>query len=275
MATLDKQVILITGASDGFGKYVATKMAANGATLLLHGRDLQKTLSVATSLRADFPGCTIETFIADYAHLKQVTRLAGQITAKHSRLDVIINNAGIGFGKPGAKRELSVDGIELRFAVNYVAPYLLTRLLLPLLKSSKSARIVNVASLGQAPLDFNNLMLEREYDGTRAYCQSKLALIMATLDWAEELKADHITVNAVHPATYADTGMVREANITPRSTIADGGEPIIALATDPQYDTVTGQFFNQRSPTRANPQAYNPALRHQLRNITESQLLHI
>jgi NAD(P)-dependent dehydrogenase (short-subunit alcohol dehydrogenase family) len=272
MHDLHKQTVLITGASDGFGKYVATKMAAHSATLLLHGRDPQKILDVATSLRAKFPGCTIETFTANYSNLQQVTGFAKQIIAMHSQLDLIINNAGIGFGRPGEKREISTDGYELRFAVNYLAPYLLTRRLLPLLKISGNARIVNIASLGQTPLDFNDIMLERKYDSTRAYCQSKLALVMATFDWAEELKADHITVNAIHPASYADTEMVREAGITPQSAVADGGEPIIALATDPRLAAITGQFFNQCSPVPANAQAYDATARHQLRYLTRKLL---
>ena len=141
-------------------------------------------------------------------------------------LDVLVNNAGI--GTAGNAREVSADGFELRFAVNYLAGFLLTRLLLPLLEKRAPSRIVNVASAGQQAIDFDDVMLTRGYSGVRAYCQSKLAQILFTIDLAEELKDRAVTVNALHPATYMDTTMVRLSGARPMSTVEEGGEAILA-----------------------------------------------
>jgi len=264
--------MLITGATDGFGRYVADKLAARGGTVLLHGRNQQKLERTAQALRTANPQTTIETYMADFADLGQVARMAQEIAKNHQALDLLINNVGIGFGAPGAPRQTNKDGQELRFVVNYLAAYLLTKKLLPLLRASGQARIVNVASLGQAPLDFDDIMLEHGYSGTRAYGQSKLAVVMETFDLADALRGDHITVNALHPATYADTNMVHEAGVTPMSTVADGGESILWLATSPEVAATTGQFFNQRQPERADDQAYDQASRQQLHALTEALL---
>ncbi|MGF7228593.1 MAG: SDR family NAD(P)-dependent oxidoreductase [Candidatus Saccharibacteria bacterium] len=271
-STTQDRVILITGATDGFGKYVATKLASQGGVLLLHGRNSAKLTNIAKQLTRTFPQTKIETYLADFADLGQVARMAKAIAANHSKLDVLINNAGIGFGAPDAKREVGRDGYELRLTVNYLAPYLITRRLMPLLKAAPEARIVNIASVGQSPIDFSNLMLDRNYGGVRAYCQSKLALIMATFDWAEELRSANVTANAIHPATYAATQMTQEAGIAPLATISDGGDPIIWLATSPELRRKTGSFYNQRSATKANAQAYDPEARAALRAHTKQLL---
>jgi len=178
----------------------------------------------------------------------------------------------IGFGKPGAGREVSADGYELRFAVNHLAPFLLTQLLLPLLRRSAQARIVNVASAGQVPVDFGDLMLEGDYGGIRAYRQSKLAMVMATFELADRLRAAGemgVSVNALHPATFMDTKMVHEAGGTPMSTIGDGLEASLFLALSPELDGVTGRYFNRRQDSRADPQAYDADARRRLWQLSE------
>jgi NAD(P)-dependent dehydrogenase (short-subunit alcohol dehydrogenase family) len=190
------------------------------------------------------------------------------VRADHGRLDVLVNNAGIGSASDGRQRRVSADGYELRFAVNYLAGFLLTRLLLPLLRASTPARIVNVASLGQHPIDFDDVMLARGYDGSRAYAQSKLAQIMFTFDLARELEGTGVTVNCLHPATYMDTTMVRAGGITPVSTVAEGADAILNLAISDDLERRTGLFFDRRRVSRANAQAYDETARKRLSELS-------
>lgn len=269
---MDTAVRFITGATSGMGCYVAEHLAALGGTLCIHGRNAQRLKGMADRLSEQFPGTVIETYQADFSSLQQVAQMADQVLTRHNRLDLLINNAGIGFGRSGARREQSKEGYELRFAVNYLAPYLLTTKLLPALQHTDGSRIVNVASIGQTPLDFSDLMLDKGYDGIRAYCQSKLALIMATFDWAKMLQGK-VTVNALHPATYVDTGMTREAGVTPLATVADGGDSILWLATSQAVAHTNGAFFNRRQQARADGQAYDNTARGLLYAATEQMIL--
>jgi len=139
-------------------------------------------------------------------------------------------------------------------------------MLLPRLKASAPSRIINVASIGQAPIDFDDVMIERDYSGSRAYGQSKLAQIMFTIDLARELQGTSVSVYALHPATYMDTHMVRSAGIEPRSTVAEGADAVMNLVTSP--DLESGQFFNGLRPGRANAQAYDEAARAKLRELS-------
>ena len=181
------------------------------------------------------------------------------------RLDLLVNNAGIGSGGAQGVRQTSADGHELRFAVNYLAGFLLTDLLLPLIKQSAPARIVNVSSLGQQAIDFADVMLTRGYSGSRAYCQSKLAQIMFTIDLAYELEGSGVTVNALHPATYTDTTMVRQSGVTPISSVEEGAEAILKLATSLGLDGRSGLFFNGLREDRADTQAYDAEARQRLK----------
>ena len=171
----------------------------------------------------------------------------------HERLDVLVNNAGLGAGADGSKREVSADGHELRFAVNYLAPFLLTHLLRPLLESFAPARIVNVPSGGQQEIDFDDVMLDCGYNGMRAYRQSKLALILFTFDLAERLAAEEagVTVNALHPATLMDTKMVREWFGYSKSSVEEGVEATRRLVIAPELAGVTGAHFEGLEEARA------------------------
>jgi NAD(P)-dependent dehydrogenase (short-subunit alcohol dehydrogenase family) len=207
-----------------------------------------------------------------FSSLDEVRGLAERVLAAEQRLDVLINNAGIGAGGPGAPRQESADGYELRFAVNYLAPFLLTNALLPLLRRSAPARIVNVASAGQVPLDVDDLMLERDYDGWRAYRQSKLAEVMFTFDLAERLHGtgEHgVTVNALHPATFMDTKMAFESVGHATSTIEDGLEPTLRLAIAPELEGMTGRYLDQFRHARAEERAYDPLARRRLWRLSE------
>ena len=205
---------------------------------------------------------------ADLSSLAGARQLAEAVLAEHKRLDVFISNAGIGSQNAGPERRTSADGHELRFAVNYLSGFLLAHLLLPLLKASAPSRIVNVASLGQHPIDFDDVMMTRGYSGARAYAQSKLAQIMFTIDLADELKGSGVTVNSLHPATYMNTTMVRAGGITPISTVEQGGEAILHLATGDDVAGKSGLFFNGMQQAQANPQAYDEAARKRLRALS-------
>ncbi|NKQ57352.1 SDR family NAD(P)-dependent oxidoreductase [Amycolatopsis sp. K13G38] len=252
-------MILITGATDGLGRYVAGELVKSGERVIAHGRN-EARLAELAELGA-------ETVRADLAELRQVDRLADEILARHDRLDVLVNNAGIGTGSDFSRREESPDGVELRFAVNYLAGHHLTRRLLPLLRASAPAKVVNVASVGQSPIDFADPMLTRSYDGMRAYSQSKLAQIMFTIDLAEELAGTGVTVNALHPATMMPTTMVRESGAGSMSTIEEGGAAVLRLIR--ASDDVTGAYFNGTTRSRPNAQAADPEARRNLRALSE------
>jgi NAD(P)-dependent dehydrogenase (short-subunit alcohol dehydrogenase family) len=187
---------------------------------------------------------------ADLSSLAQVRDLAAAVRRDHARLDVLINNAGIGSRSGGAERRTSADGHELRLAVNYLAGVLLTRLLLPPIVASAPARIVNVASAGQSAIDFDDMMLRRGYTGSRAYTQSKLAQILFTFDLADELKSSGVTVNCLHPATYMDTTMVRESGVSPLSSVEEGAAAIINLVCSLELEGRTGLYFDRQQLSR-------------------------
>ena len=261
------QTILITGSTDGVGRHVALELATVGATVLIHGRSWERAESLLGEIRKR--GNNAAAFYqADLSSLSEVRGLAAAICKDHERLDVLINNAGIGSRSGGAQRRTSVEGYELRFAVNYLAGFLLTRLLLPLIVASAPARIVNVASAGQYPIDFDDVMLTRGYDGGRAYAQSKLAQIMFTVDLARELEGSGVTVNCLHPATYMDTTMVREAGASPMSTVDEGAAAILNLVRSPALEGRSGLYFDRQRESRANPQAYDAAARDRLRRLS-------
>jgi NAD(P)-dependent dehydrogenase (short-subunit alcohol dehydrogenase family) len=181
---------------------------------------------------------------------------------------LLVNNAGVGFGPPGQERETSADGFELRLAVNYLAPFLLTRMLLPSLIAAAPARVVNVASVGQREMDFADMQFEFGYSGLDAYRRSKLALITFTVDLAAELAAAGVTVNAVHPASYMDTVMVRQTGSAPKATVGEGADAIMNLAVSPDVAHRTGEYFDQLTPSRAKEQAYDRQAQQRLRSLT-------
>jgi NAD(P)-dependent dehydrogenase (short-subunit alcohol dehydrogenase family) len=266
--SLDGKTILITGATDGVGRHVAEALGRSGAEILVHGRDQARGDAVVATIRA--AGGTATFLRADFSALAEVRALADTILGSHRRLDVLINNAGVGSGGSGGRREISRDGHELRFAVNYLAGFLLTRRLLPLLLAAGGgSRIVNVASMGQQPIDFADVMLEHGYDGRRAYRQSKLAQIMFTFDLAQECDAALVTANCLHPATFMDTTMVRATGQAPLSTVAEGAEAILHLATGPDMAGRTGLYYEGLRPGRANPQATDVQARDRLRRLSE------
>jgi NAD(P)-dependent dehydrogenase (short-subunit alcohol dehydrogenase family) len=261
------KTVFITGSTDGVGRYVAKRLAIGGANVLIHGRDKARGASLIEDIRRA-GGREPVFYQADLSSLAETRKLGEAVLANHKRLDVFVSNAGIGSQNEGPTRQTSKDGYELRFAVNYLAGFLLVQLLLPLLKASAPSRIVNVASLGQHPIDFDDVMITKNYGGSRAYAQSKLAQIMFTVDLAQELKGSDVTANSLHPATYMNTTMVRAGGITPISTVEQGGEAILHLVSGDDVAGESGLFFNGMNEARANPQAYDASARKRLRALS-------
>ena len=260
MEKLTGKTVLVTGSTDGVGRLVARRLGEAGARVLVHGRDAERGASVVADIEK--AGGSATFFAADLGSLAEVRRLAAAVQDETDRLDILINNAGI--GTAGGVRQESADGFELRFAVNYLAGFLLTSLLLPLLRSSAPARIVNVSSAGQQAIDFADVMLTHGYSGARAYCQSKLAQVMFTFDLAEQLAGTGVTATCLHPATYMDTTMVRRAGVTPVSTVDQGAEAIMNLAVASALEGQSGLYFNGLREARAHSQAYDAEARRRL-----------
>ena len=265
MTKPNKKTALITGSTDGVGRMVAERLGADGWRVLANGRDRGRGNEVVAAIKKT--GGAAEFIEADFSSLAGVRRLATAVQKTTKQLDLLINNAGIGSGGPQGTRQTSADGYELRFAVNYLSGLLLTHLLLPLLEESAPARVVNVASLGQQAIDFDDVMLTKDYSGMRAYRQSKLAQILFTNDLAAELDGSGVTVNALHPATFMDTKMVREFG-TPMSTVAEGADAILKLAIAPELEGRSGLYFNGQQEARADEQAYDGDARDRLKALS-------
>ncbi|MFD8772416.1 SDR family NAD(P)-dependent oxidoreductase [Streptomyces sp. NPDC059916] len=266
---MNPRITLITGATQGLGRGIALDLATRGDTLLLHGRDAGRLEAVVADVREAAPDATVRTYLADLSDLGQVRAMADRIRGAEPRLDALVNNAVAGGGAEPLRREVSAQGHELRFAVNHLAPYALIRGLLSLLRASAPARVVNVASMGQERIDFDDVMLERDYEGLRAYCRSKLALIMATFELGGELEGTGVTVNALHPAHLMDTEGVRAYGLTPVTGIDEGVRPTVRLITDPELGSTTGRYFDRFTDARAHEQAYDKEARRRLMALTD------
>lgn len=267
---LSEQTILVTGSTSGHGRALAEILAARGASVLVHGRNDELGERAVSEIVEATGNERVRFYRADFSSLDEVRDLAARVQEDFDRLDCLVNNAGIGVADSGgAGRMISRDGNELRFQVNYLAPYLLTRLLLPLLSESPPARIVNVTSAGQASIDFNDPMLEHRYDGLQAYGQSKLAQVMDTIELAEKLDPSEITVNCLHPATYMDTDMIRVAGVNPASTVEEGAEATLHLIEDAAFDQTSGLYFDHQHESAAHSQAYDDDARKKLMVLSE------
>ena len=264
----DPPTIVVTGATDGLGRALAKRLAADGLRLVLHGRHPGRLDNVAYGVARTVGVEHPRTVVADLSELAQVARLAAELREMH--VDVLVNNAGIGSGEPdGRERRTSVDGHELRFAVNYLSGFLLSELMADHLRACAQpgvpSRIVHVASAAQQPLDFDDLMLEQGYSGGRAYAQSKLAQVMGGFDLAGRVPAEQLTVNSLHPGTYMPIKIVAEEQIRSVDSLETGVESVLRAALDPELDGTTGGFFDRERPSRAKAQAYDADARATLR----------
>ena len=269
MRPLEESTVLVTGATDGLGRAVAERLAVQGATVLIHGRDPARLAAAEADIEMLAGVDRVRTYQADFASLAQVGDMAAQIRRDELELHALVNNAGIGGGTPDAQhREESQDGYELRFAVNYLAGFLLTHELLGLLSDSAPARVVNVASISQAPIDFDDPQIEHGYGGSRAYGQSKLAQISWGIELAGHLEGRGVTVNSLHPATYMPTKMVREQGSRSIDTLESGVEATVRLITSPEVENETGRFYDRLSEADPHAQALDPDARLRLWDLS-------
>ena len=243
------KTILITGATDGIGLETAKMLVSLGHTVLLHGRNPAKLKAVETALSA-LPGAgRIETYVADLSRLSEVEPLAQAVAETHATLDVLINNAGV----YAARDAMTPEGLDVRFAVNTIAPYLLTQLLLP--RMPASARIVNVTSAAQAPVDRRALAGETKLSDGAAYAQSKLALIM----WSRALAASRggagPAVIAVNPGSLLPTKMVKKVYGSTRGHVGIGAEILTRAALADDFADASGQYFDNDEGRFAPPHA--------------------
>lgn len=259
-----QRVALVTGSTDGLGREVARRLAAEGAHVIVHGRNAERGQAVVAEIAQGGKG-SARFYQADFASLDAVRRFANDILRDYDRLDLLVNNAGV-FVR-GDARQVSADGHEMHMAVNYLSGVLLTNMLLPRLEQARAPRIVNVSSLSASPIDFDDVMITRGYSGNRGYGQSKLAQVLFTKDLAERLAPKGIRVYALHPATYMDTTMVRSGGLTPRSTVNEGADAVmhaIATTTEP-----SGTYFNGLKVGKPHAQAEDAEARRKLRELSE------
>jgi NAD(P)-dependent dehydrogenase (short-subunit alcohol dehydrogenase family) len=267
--------ILITGSTDGIGRETVRQLLARGGdeTVVIHARSPERGAPVLADLRAKHPGRRFELATGDFSRLAEVAGLARDVAARFPRLEVLVNNAGVGTVTP---RQLTADGHDLTWQINYLAPVLLTDLLLERLIASAPARIVNVSSAGYQMgqgIHFDDLDLARgSYPRSEAYCQSKRAMNMWTFDLADALRGKGVTANCLHPGTYVDTKMVRAAIGTPHTALEAGGRPVLRLAVDPDVAGVTGEYFNMLRREASDTASRDPRLRARLRQATEAAL---
>ena len=273
---MQNQICLITGATSGIGQATATALAQMGATVIVAGRSEERCQNTVALIKSETGNPNVDYLLADLSVQVQVRKLAEEFKSRYERLDVLVNNAGAIF----FRRQLSADGIEMTFAVNHLAYFLLTNLLLDTLKAGAPARIVNVASnshLGQR-LGFDNLELKRGYNPMRAYGRSKLANLYFTYELARRLESTGVTVNAMHPGFVhtniaANNGwlvrlfmpLVHLNSLTPEQ----GASTAIYLASSPEVEGVTGKYFVREREVASDPVSYDESAAKRLWELSE------
>jgi NAD(P)-dependent dehydrogenase (short-subunit alcohol dehydrogenase family) len=263
---MKNNVILITGSTDGIGRQAALELAATGATIIVHGRDHDRGRKTVTDIQTATGNHNVDLLIADLSSLHQVRLLADMVLSSYKRLDVLVHNAGV-FMKT---RQLSEDGFEMTFAVNHLAPFLLTNLLMDLLRQSSPARIITVSSVThmRVTLDFQNLQGEKAFGGYNAYSLSKLANVFFTYELARRLEGTGVTANCLHPGVIA-TKLLRAGFNISGAHPADGAATIVYLATSSDVDAVSGKYFENKREVSSSPTTHNKELQLKLWEISE------
>lgn len=239
------KTVLITGSTDGLGRELALALAADGAHIIVHGRNAERGKAVVDEITAAGKG-TARFYAADFASLQAVRDFADGIARDYPKLDMLVSNAGIAFNNEQPRRT-SVDGHELQFAVNYLAGWVLVNKLRPNLAAAAPSRIINVASGSASPIDFDDVMLEKPGAHTRGYGQSKLAQVSMTVELAPAFAEQGITMISLHPATLMNTTMVESLGIPPRTTVADGRDHVLGLIRSPTLQA--GAFYMDGVPS--------------------------
>lgn len=244
-----KKTIFITGSTDGIGKLAALKLAKDGHKIFLHGRNAAKTEEVLKELRDESGNSEIEGFVSDFSDFKEVNTLAEEVKNRVDSLDVLINNAGV-FKSTVSK---SKQGLDLRFAVNYFAPYILTKELLPLLQENESSRLINLSSAAQSSVTLGSLRGEQDLGQSSAYAQSKLALTMWSFDLAQSVSKP--AVIAVNPGSLLNTNMVKEGYGYHWSSADKGADILYDLAVSEEHAGITGKYFDNDKGSYGNAHA--------------------
>lgn len=265
---MNGRTVLVTGSTDGIGKATALGLARMGAEVLLHGRDPEKGLRVREEIARKTGSDQLDLFIADLSSQRQVRKLAADVVKRHERLHVLINNAGTF----QSDRRITEDGLETTFTVNYLAQFLLTHELLGLLEESSPSRIINVASIAHwdAKVDWNNLQGERWYDGHQAYALSKLCIILFTYELAERLKGSGITANCLHPGVIRTKLLRAGFGDYPGSSTEKGARTPIYLASSPEVERVSGEYFVECRPAKSSQLSYNRDLQKRFWELAET-----
>ena len=277
MTDLTGRTCLVTGATRGIGRATAETLAKLGANVVIHGRDSVSVGAVCRSTLGVSRGGRVTGIVADFGSLKSVRRMAEEVAAQYSRLDVLVNNAGTG----ALKRRTSADGFEWLFAVNHLAPFLLTTLLLPTLTKNAPARVVTVASMAyrRGVLDFDDLQWERrKYQSLQAYSASKLANIVFTLELSRRLDGTRVTANCLHPGVvatniFSSLGLLGKLfGVLARPLLmspAAGAKTSVHVASAPELATVSGRFFERSREVPLDRIAEDPAVARRLWDISE------
>jgi NAD(P)-dependent dehydrogenase (short-subunit alcohol dehydrogenase family) len=261
------KVVLVTGATDGIGKETARQLSERGATVLVHGRNRERAAQAARDLRGSAPEGLVEPIAADLASLDAVRELAREVASRFDRLDILLNNAGV----MTPRRMVSADGYELTFAVNHLAHFLLTCLLLDRLKASAPARVVTVSSQVHASgtIHFDDPQLEHGWSAYEAYAQSKLANVLFAYALARRLTGSGVTSNTLHPGVVG-TKLLREGFGGGGGTdVTEGARTSVYLASDPAVAAVTGEYFVRRQPARSAHATYDEALQERLWSLSK------
>jgi retinol dehydrogenase 14 len=265
MAISNEAVILVTGATDGIGKQTALELASTGARIILHGRNDDKANAAKQDIHKTVPAASVTTVAADFSSLQQVRKMAERIKSEVQHIDVLINNAGVYM----KDRMISQDGFEMTFAVNHLAPFLLTNLLLDLIKKSPQGRIVTVSSMVHtgAVLNFQNLNAEKEYSAYGAYALSKLSNVFFSKELSEQLNGTNSTSNCLHPGVVG-TKMLRAAFGMTGISVQEGAATSVYLAVSPEIKNVSGKYFVNKRVSAYSPQADDAMLRERFWNLS-------